>query len=61
MAATENKLPVTGAGPFNGVLTWIDERFPLITLWNEHVARVLRAEELQLLVLLRLARACWCW
>jgi ubiquinol-cytochrome c reductase cytochrome b subunit len=38
MAATEKKLPVTGAGPFNGVLTWIDQRFPLITLWKEHAA-----------------------
>ena len=38
MAATENKQPVTGAGPLNGVLTWIDQRFPLITLWKEHAA-----------------------
>src|SRR5256714_2517871 len=38
MAATEQKLPVTGAGPFNGVLTWIDQRFPLLTLWREHVS-----------------------
>ena len=38
MAATEKKLPVTGAGPFNGVLTWIDQRFPLLTLWREHVS-----------------------
>ena len=38
MAATANKQPVTGAGPFNGVLTWIDQRFPLLTLWREHAS-----------------------
>ncbi len=37
MAATE-KLPVTGAGPFNSVLTWIDQRFPLVSTWKEHLA-----------------------
>lgn len=37
MAATE-KPPVTGAGPFNGLLTWVDRRFPLIQLWREHLA-----------------------
>jgi ubiquinol-cytochrome c reductase cytochrome b subunit len=37
MAATE-KTPVTGAGPFNGVLTWIDARFPMMQLWREHLA-----------------------
>jgi ubiquinol-cytochrome c reductase cytochrome b subunit len=37
MAATE-KQPVTGAGPFNGVLTWVDQRFPLMQLWREHLA-----------------------
>src|ERR1700680_5323607 len=37
MAAT-SKPPVTGAGPFNGVLTWIDQRFPLTSLWKEHLA-----------------------
>ena len=37
MAATE-KLPVTGAGPFNAVLTWIDQRFPLVATWKEHLA-----------------------
>ena len=37
MAATE-KTPVTGAGPFNGVLTWVDQRFPLVSLWKEHAA-----------------------
>ncbi|OGA52095.1 MAG: cytochrome B [Betaproteobacteria bacterium RIFCSPLOWO2_12_FULL_62_58] len=37
MAATE-KQPVTGAGPFNGFLTWVDQRFPLMSLWKEHLA-----------------------
>ncbi|MGE5524981.1 MAG: cytochrome b [Rhodospirillaceae bacterium] len=37
MAATE-KQPVTGAGPFNGVLTWIDARFPLMSMWREHLS-----------------------
>ena len=36
MAAT--KQPVTGAGPFNGVLTWVDQRFPLVSMWKEHAA-----------------------
>src|ERR1039457_3384189 len=34
MAALE-KQPVTGAGPLNGLLTWVDARFPLIKLWEE--------------------------
>ena len=37
MAATE-KQPVTGAGPFNGILTWVDQRFPLIQLWKDHLS-----------------------
>ena len=37
MAATK-KMPVTGAGPLNGVLTWVDQRFPLISMWKEHAA-----------------------
>ena len=37
MAATE-KPPVTGFGPFNGVVGWVDRRFPLMQLWNEHAA-----------------------
>jgi len=37
MAAAE-KQPVTGAGPFNGVLTWVDQRFPLMSLWRDHLA-----------------------
>ncbi|MGZ8202674.1 MAG: cytochrome b [Burkholderiales bacterium] len=38
MAAIQNKPPVTGAGPFNGVLTWVDRRFPLLTMWREHAS-----------------------
>jgi len=38
MAASE-KTPVTGAGPFNGILTWVDQRFPLMALWNDHLAQ----------------------
>ena len=38
MAATQKKSPVTGAGPFNGLLTWVDQRFPLIALWKDHLA-----------------------
>lgn len=37
MAVTQ-KQPVTGAGPLNGILTWVDQRFPLIQLWREHLA-----------------------
>jgi ubiquinol-cytochrome c reductase cytochrome b subunit len=37
MAAIE-KSPVTGAGPFNGILTWVDQRFPLVSLWKDHLA-----------------------
>jgi len=37
MAATD-KQPVTGAGPFNGLLTWVDQRFPLMQLWKEHLS-----------------------
>ena len=38
MAATENKQPVTGAGPLNGVLTWVDQRFPLMSMWRDHIS-----------------------
>ncbi|HKA41568.1 MAG TPA: cytochrome bc complex cytochrome b subunit [Burkholderiales bacterium] len=37
MAAAE-KQPVTGAWILNGPLTWIDQRFPLVSLWKEHVS-----------------------
>ena len=37
MAAAE-KQPVTTAGPFNGVLTWVDQRFPLMSLWRDHLS-----------------------
>jgi ubiquinol-cytochrome c reductase cytochrome b subunit len=36
--AAPEKQPVTGAGPFNGVLTWVDQRFPLVSLWRDHLA-----------------------
>ena len=36
MAATQ-KQPVTGTGPFNGILTWVDQRFPLVSLWKDHL------------------------
>src|SRR2546421_9421917 len=36
MAAAE-KQAVTGAGPFNGLLTWIDQRFPLMEAWRKHL------------------------
>jgi len=44
MAATP-KEPVnfTGAGrlnaPISGVLTWVDQRFPLMSLWREHLSQ----------------------
>ncbi len=37
MAASQ-KQPVTGAGPFNGILTWVDQRLPLMQLWREHLS-----------------------
>jgi len=37
MAATQ-KQPVTGAGPFNGLLTWVDARFPLMENWRSHLS-----------------------
>ena len=36
--ATADKQPVSGAGPFNGILTWIDQRFPLLSLWRSHMS-----------------------
>ena len=36
--AVTNKPPVTGAGPLNGVLTWFDQRFPLMVLWKSQLA-----------------------
>src|SRR6478736_3039929 len=38
MAVTTPKDPVTGFGPLNGVLTWVDRRFPLMALYKEHAA-----------------------
>ena len=33
--AAMDKQPITGAGPLNSVLTWVDARFPLVKLWEE--------------------------
>src|SRR5690349_18599424 len=33
-----DKPPVTGAGRFNGVLTWVDQRFPLVALWKDQMS-----------------------
>ena len=48
-------------GKMGALVDWIDARFPMTRFMKEHAERVLRAEELQLLVLLRLAGAAWCW
>ena len=37
--AVLDKPPVTGAGRFNGILTWVDQRFPLVALWNDQLAK----------------------
>jgi len=36
--AAADKPPVTGAGPFNDLLTWIDQRFPLMETWRKHLS-----------------------
>ena len=36
--AVLDKPPVTTAGPFNGALTWVDQRFPLMALWKSQLA-----------------------
>ena len=33
-----DKKPVTGLGPLNGVATWVDQRFPMVSLWKEHAS-----------------------
>ncbi len=43
MAAAEKQpVAITCAGPLNGVLsgalTWVDQRFPLMSLWRDHLA-----------------------
>ncbi len=43
MAAVEKQpVTITCAGPLNGVmselLTWVDQRFPLVSMWKEHLA-----------------------
>jgi ubiquinol-cytochrome c reductase cytochrome b subunit len=37
MAHVEKK-PVTGLGPLNGVATWVDQRFPMVSMWKEHAS-----------------------
>ena len=41
-AAQKQPVVFTGAGPLNGavsgVLTWVDQRFPLMSLWRDHLA-----------------------
>jgi ubiquinol-cytochrome c reductase cytochrome b subunit len=36
--AAGTKQPVTGAGVFNGPLTWVDQRFPLVSNWQAHLS-----------------------
>src|SRR5579862_5613127 len=36
--AALNKPPVTEAGRFNGILTWVDQRFPLMALWKSQLS-----------------------
>ena len=43
MAATKKEpVVIEGAGPFNapigGLLTWVDQRFPMMSLWKDHLA-----------------------
>ena len=43
MAAAEKQpVIVTGAGPLNGalssLLTWVDQRFPMMSLWRDHLS-----------------------
>ena len=35
------------------VRDWVDDRFPLMQFWNDHMGALLRAQKFQLLVLLR--------
>ena len=52
--AEYHEAPANATAP-QKLLNWVDNRFPLSKLYNEHVGRVLRAEELQLLVRVRVA------
>src|SRR5258706_6177825 len=36
--AVLNKPPITDAGRFNGLLTWVDQRFPLAKMWKEQLS-----------------------
>ena len=42
-ASPKEPVQFTGAGPLNapisGVLTWVDQRFPLMSLWRDHLSQ----------------------
>jgi ubiquinol-cytochrome c reductase cytochrome b subunit len=42
-SAPKEPVEFTGAGPLNapisGVLTWVDQRFPLMSLWRDHLSQ----------------------
>jgi ubiquinol-cytochrome c reductase cytochrome b subunit len=42
-SAPKEPVQFTGAGPLNapisGVLTWVDQRFPLMSLWRDHLSQ----------------------
>ena len=42
--AVLNKPPVTGAGRFNGIITWVDQRFPLISLYKSQMSEYYAAK-----------------
>ena len=42
---------------FEGLIGWIDARFPLMQLWNDHLAKYYAPKNFQLLVLFRFAGA----
>ena len=42
--AVLNKPPVTGAGRFNGILTWVDQRFPLMSLYKSQMSEYYAAK-----------------
>ena len=41
-AADKQPVTITSAGPLNGVasglLTWVDQRFPLMSMWRDHLS-----------------------
>jgi ubiquinol-cytochrome c reductase cytochrome b subunit len=42
-SAPKEPVQFSGAGPLNapisGVLTWVDQRFPLMSLWRDHLSQ----------------------